>query len=93
MLTRLVVKKSNERLSLFLFLERKRSNEARQCQRLARNTCSKKWVEKRVRLICGTADRGTCGTAGTAGTCGTFIFCNKILKQLKIVIKKCLRGV
>ena len=24
-----------------------------------------------VRLICGTADRGTCGTCGTAGTCGT----------------------
>ena len=39
----------------------------------------------RVRLICGTADRGTCGTAGT---CGTYIFCNKIKKKIKIVIIK-----
>ena len=32
-----------------------------------------------VRLICGTADRGTCGT---------YIFCNKIKKKIKIVIIK-----
>ena len=36
-----------------------------------------------VRLICVTADRGTCGTCGTAGTCGTYIFWNKILKKNK----------
>ena len=48
------------------------------------NMFSEKWV----RLIRGTADRGTCGTCGTAGTCGTYIFCNKILKKIKIVIIK-----